>query len=137
MEPHLRTLAPPRARLSTLALGFGLALLAGGVLLVIVALGYFIVAGPQPVAPWSGIRVTDPLDGAVLTDRTVTLRGTSSPGGAEVYRVLGEGAVQPVQVDHEGNWEYTATLVEGANYFTFYLDIHYGYFDSVTVFYEP
>jgi len=116
---------PPGARVLLFAL-------LGAAALVFLVFGAVFLSDPS-----GRIRVTEPVDGAVVHDSPVTIRGTSSPDWAGVYRALDNGGREQVAVDEKGNWEYIAVLVEGENDFTFQLDSYYGQSDSVTVFYQP
>lgn len=96
-----------------------------------------IMAGCFLADPPGKIRITEPEDGAVVHEQRITIRGTSSPEWAGVYRVLGDGGREAVDVDEGGNWEYLATLSEGSNRFTFHLDSYYGQHASVTIVFVP
>ncbi len=87
--------------------------------------------------PEGKIRITEPQNGVVVEQPAITIRGTSSPEWAGVYRVLDGGRRGLVAVDEDGNWAYRATLVEGENKFKFHLDSHYGQSASLTIVYRP
>ncbi len=107
-----------------------LALVVGGVI-AFFAIGAIFVADPS-----GRIRITEPDNGAVVQSASITIRGTSSPHWAGVYRVR-DDRWEPVSVDEKGNWSYESSLVEGENVITFHLGSHYGQSDTVIVLYEP
>jgi hypothetical protein len=98
----------------------------------VIMAGYFFLSDPP-----GKIRITEPEEGAVVQGESITIRGTSSPEWAGVYRVLDDGGRESVPVDEEGNWQYSTTVREGVNRFTFHLDSGYGQEDSVTIVFEP
>ncbi len=110
---------------------------AAGIVFLAAAMGGLLLFMTWFSDPSGSIRVVEPRDGAVVDQPRVTIRGTSSPEWAGVYRVLGEGRKGPVASGENGDWAYPATLTEGSNTFKFHLDSHYGQSASVTIVYTP
>ena len=104
----------------------------------VVIAGAALIAGMMFLAdPQGRISIKEPRDGAVVDTPEITIRGSSSPDWAGVYRVLENGREESVTVDEEGGWQYRATLTPGENRFKFHLGSHYAQSDSITVLYQP
>lgn len=88
-----------------------------------------------PTVPASGLIIVEPADGAVVSDRSIIVRGLAPPG-ATITRDIPFWFDEHTTADAAGRWSFAVELVAGENKLTFRIGDQSPTSETVTVRYE-